>query len=50
MQITEEAITAALEAWHRDWLEGPPEQDERSAMRAALEAASRASITQTQEK
>lgn len=36
---TESEITAALDAWKKDWSEGPPEQDERSAMKAALVAA-----------
>lgn len=36
---TEPEITAALDAWKRDWSEGPPEQDERSSMKAALDAA-----------
>lgn len=35
----ERAITAALEAWHYDWQHGPPEQNERSAMLAAINAA-----------
>lgn len=38
-----EAVDAALAAWKNDFLNGAPEQDERSAMRAALEAA-RASL------
>jgi hypothetical protein len=36
---TDAEVDAALEAWHLDWNAGPPEQDERSAMRAALTAA-----------
>lgn len=36
--IDEKGLEAALEAWARDWREGPPEQDTRSAMTAAITA------------
>ena len=39
MQVTDEMVAKAVEAWHHDWRSGPPEQNETSAMRAALTAA-----------
>jgi hypothetical protein len=38
-RVTDEMVEAALSAWDYDWLSGPTEQNERSAMRHALEAA-----------
>lgn len=38
-EITDEMVEAAIDAWHKDWSEGPPEQNEESSMRAALTAA-----------
>ena len=36
--LTDEMVDQALAAWNNDLINGPPEQDERSAMRAALSA------------
>lgn len=38
-QPSRKEIETALAAWRKEWLEGPPEQDDESAMRAALIAA-----------